>query len=248
MLAAVVQQRLLGGVVGGHAGLEHHEGLDLLHLIGIGHADDAAHLHVLMGVQNVLQLAGIDVVAGGDDHPLGAALEVDEALVVHGAQVAGVHPGQTVVMLPQGAGRLLGVVHVLLHDGGARQQDLALGAVGHLLVGVRLHDLDIGVGEGQADGALLVDIGGRQAAGRHRLGGAVALADLNDRVVIVQELVKLLLQLDGQAVAAGEHALQTAQVRAVHAGQAQQRLIQRGHAGDKVALVLHDLLGIALGG
>ena len=98
-------------------------------------------------------------------------------------------------------------VHVFFHDGGTGQQDLALLAVGQLLVGVGLDDLDVGIGEGQADGALLVDVGGRQAAGRHRLGGAVALPHLNDRVVVIQELVELLLQLDGQAVAAGEDAL-----------------------------------------
>ena len=69
-----------------------------------------------------------------------------------------------------------------------------------------------------------------------------------DGLVVVEELVELLLQLDGQAVAAGEHALEAAQIRAVHAGQAQQRLIERGHAGDEVAAVFHDLLGVALGG
>ena len=248
VLAAVVQQLPLRLVVGGDAALEHHKRLHLLHLVGIGHADDTAHLHVLMGVQNILQLTGIHVVAGGNDHPLGASLEVDEALLVHGAQIAGIHPRQPVRVLPQRMRRLLGVVHVLLHDGGARQQDLALLAVGHLLVGVGSDDLDIGVGEGQTDGALLIDVGGGQAAGGHRLRGAVALPHLNDRVVVVQEPVELLLQLNGQAVAAGEHALQTAEVGAVHAGQPQQRLVQSGHTGDKVALVLHDLLGVALGG
>ena len=69
-----------------------HKGLYLLHLIGIRHTDDAAHLHQLMGIQNVLQLAGVNVVARRNDHPLGSALEIDKALLVHGAQIAGMEP------------------------------------------------------------------------------------------------------------------------------------------------------------
>ena len=151
-------------------------------------------------------------------------------------------------MLAQGLGRLLGVVHILLHDGGAGQQDLALFTIGQLLVGAWLDDLDIGIGEGKADGALLVDVGGCQAAGGNGFGGAVALPYLHDSLVVIQEFVELLLQLDGQAVAAGEYALETAEVGAVHAGQTQQSFVQRRYAGDEVALVLDDLLGVALGG
>ena len=151
-------------------------------------------------------------------------------------------------MAAEGLGGLVGVVHVLLHDGGARQQDLALLAVGQLLVGVGLHDLDVGIREGDADAALLEHLGGRQAAGGDGLGGAVALPDLDDGLVVIEELVELLLELNGEAVAAGEDALQAAEVRAVHAGQAQQGLVEGGDAGDEVALVLGDELGVALGG
>ena len=69
-----------------------------------------------------------------------------------------------------------------------------------------------------------------------------------EAVVIGQKFVKLFLELDGQAVAAGEHSLQAAQVRAVHGGKPQQRLVKRGDAGDEVAMILYDLLGIALRG
>ena len=62
---------------------------------------------ILVAVQDVLQLGGIDVVAVGDDHALDALAEVDEAVVVHHAQVAGVDPGQAVGVGLQGLGRLL---------------------------------------------------------------------------------------------------------------------------------------------
>ena len=87
---------MLGFVVLFHAGNQLDEGFDLLHLVGIRHADDAAHLHEFVGVQNVLNLGGVDVVAGGDDHPLGSAAEIHEALAVHGAEVAGADPSQAV--------------------------------------------------------------------------------------------------------------------------------------------------------
>ena len=71
---------------------------------------------------------------------------------------------------------------------------------------------------------------------------------LDAGAVIRQELVELLLQLDGETVPAGEDALQAAQIGALHTGQAQQRLIQRGHARDQVAAVLDHVLGVGLGG
>ena len=248
MLGAVAHQRLTGRVVRGDAGGELDEGLDLLHPVGVGDADNAAHLHHLVRVEDVLDLTGVDVVAGRDDHALGAAAEVNEALRVHRAEVTGVDPSEAVGVTAQGLRGLVGMLHVLLHHGGAGEQDLALGAVGDLLIGARLNDLDVGVRERHADRALLEHMRRRQAAGRDRLGGAIALAHLHRRAVGVEELIQLLLQLDRQAVSAGEHALERAEVRALHARQTQQRLVERGHARDEVAVILGDELCIALGG
>ena len=90
VLGAVAHQRLTGRVVRGDAGGELDEGLDLLHPVGVGDADNTAHLHHLVRVEDVLDLTGVDVVAGRDDHALGAAAEVNEALRVHRAEVTGV--------------------------------------------------------------------------------------------------------------------------------------------------------------
>ena len=76
-------------------------------------------------------------------------------------------PGQAVGVPAQGVGGLLGLVDVLQHDGGAGQTDLALGAVGHLVLRTGLHDLVERVGEGDADGALLGLFHGRQLAVTH---------------------------------------------------------------------------------
>ena len=248
MLAAVGEDSLFRLGAFGNAGLEHDKGLDLLHLIRVGNADDAAHVDELVCVENILKLTGIDVVAGGYYHALCAALEVDKALVVHHAEIAGVHPCKAVVVLAQSLGGLLGVVYILHHDGGAGDEYLALLAVGQLLVGARLDYLVICIGEGESDAALLGHVRGSQAACRDAFGKAEALADLNFRVVVIQEFVELLFKLDRQTVAAGENALERAEVGVVHARQAQQRFVKRGNAGNEVAVVFGYLLCIGLCG
>ena len=45
-----------------------------------------------MAVEELLDLARIDVLAAADHHVLDAADDVAVALVVHGREVAGVHP------------------------------------------------------------------------------------------------------------------------------------------------------------
>ena len=75
---------------------------------------------------------------------------------------------------------------------------------------------------------------------------AIALPHLNGGVVVEEELVKALLQLHGEAVAPGVDPLEAAEVRVLHLGQPQQGLVQGGHAGDEVAAVLQQELGVAV--
>ncbi len=51
-----------------------------------------------MAVDDIFQLAGIDVVAGRDDHALDALREVDEAVLIHLAEVARMQPDASVVV------------------------------------------------------------------------------------------------------------------------------------------------------
>ena len=201
-----------------------------------------------MCVQNILQLAGINIVPAGNDHTLDALLEIDKPVVVHIAQVAGVYPHPPIGVGLQGLRRLLGVSHIFHHHGRAGNADLTLLAVGQALLRTGLYNVVVGIGERQPDGPLLRHMGRGQTACGHALGRAVALPHLNDRMVVKQELVKPLFQLDGKAVAAGEHALEEAQISALHRGQTQQGFVQGGYAGNKVAPVLQQQLGIALRG
>ena len=71
---------------------QHHHGPHRLAPVRIGHADhrDFAHRRVLR--HRLLDFAAVDVLAARDDHVLLAVDEVQVALVVDVADVAGVHP------------------------------------------------------------------------------------------------------------------------------------------------------------
>ena len=199
-----------------------------------------------MAVDDILQLGGIDIVAGGDDHPLHPLAEVHEAVLIHVAQVAGVQPDAPVVVAAQGGGGLLGVIHIAHHYAGAGDADLALDVRLHLGQGAGLHDLIEGIREGHADGAGPGIVLGGQAGGGDAFGGAVALPDLLSAAVGLQEGVHLPLQLRGQAVAAGEDALQEAQVRPLQLVRPQQGFEQGGHAGDQIGLLLQQNFGVGV--
>ena len=126
MLAAVVEKLFFRFVVRFIARTEHDEGLDLLDLIRVFDADDAGQKHLLIAVDDVFQLAGIDVVAGGDDHALHALREEDEAVLVHLAEIARVEPDAAVLMAAERVGRFFGIIDVAQHDGRARDADFAL--------------------------------------------------------------------------------------------------------------------------
>src|SRR5262245_24350915 len=74
------------------AGLGHHGGVDLLTPALAGDADHVALRYRRVLRQRVLDFGGIDVLAAGDDHVLDAVDHIDEAILVHVAAVAGVHP------------------------------------------------------------------------------------------------------------------------------------------------------------
>src|SRR5262249_660619 len=130
-------------------------GADLLAVLGVGHAD---HLHVLdlgVAVEELLDLARVDVLAAADDHVLDGPHAVAVALGVEGGEVAGVHPAAGVDRL----GGLLGVAPVPLHDRVAAGAELARRARRHdAAVGVDDLDLHMRVDAADAADALLQGI------------------------------------------------------------------------------------------
>ncbi len=106
---------------------------------------------------DLLYIAGIDIVAAGYDHVLFTVDDIKIALFVHGGDIAGVQPA-----IPQGLGGILGFVQIPGHDLGAFDDQLAALSPGHVAFpGFKIHDADIGIGDGNADAADLAFAAGK---------------------------------------------------------------------------------------
>ena len=175
-----------------------HKQLHLLHLIAVRHSDAAAHLHLVVRVEDVLDLCRIDVVSGGDYHPLRSSAEVYESLAVHAAEVSGVYPCEPVLVPAQSIGCLIRHVHVALHHRWACKEYLTFFAVRNFLVCARLYDLVVSIRERYSYAAFLVHLRRRKARCGNALCCAVALAHLHLGIVVEEELVQLLLELYGE--------------------------------------------------
>jgi hypothetical protein len=100
-----------------------------------------------VGVEELLDLARVDVLPAADHHVLDAADDVAVAVVAHHGQVAGVHPAVGVDRL----GGALGVVPVAQHHRVAAGAELAgLPTLDGLARG-RVDDLDLDVRRSAAD-------------------------------------------------------------------------------------------------
>ncbi len=150
-------------------------GDDLLAVLAVRHAD---HLHIghrRVGEQELLDLARIHVLAAADDHVLVAPDDLHVALVVHGRQVAGVHPARAVDGL---AGRFR-VVPVAEHHAVAAGAQLADLPARHDMA-VLVDDLALQVRLGTTDaGDAPFEVVARAGLGRHRAGLGHAVGDLH---------------------------------------------------------------------
>src|SRR3954462_13629221 len=100
--------------------LEDHGGADLLAHRLVGHADHRGLEHALVLVEDLLDLARVDVVAAADDQLLLAVDDEEVAVLVDLAHVAGVEPAVDDPLVG-----FLGLVPVALHDVVALDGDLA---------------------------------------------------------------------------------------------------------------------------
>jgi hypothetical protein len=71
------------------AGLHPDPGAELLAVLRVGHPDDLSVEDVGVGVEELLDLARVDVLAAADDHVLDPAGDLDEAVLVHDGEVTG---------------------------------------------------------------------------------------------------------------------------------------------------------------
>ncbi len=149
---------------------EHDRGADLFAEAVVGHPEHAALGHGVVFEDRGLDLGAVDVLATAQHHVLGAVDDVDEPVVVHAGDVAGVQPP-----VGDGLGGGLGLVQVALDDLGALDPQLAHPADGQrLAVGVDDLGLEARHRRSRAVGTIDEEVGadgGDDAAG---LGHAVA--------------------------------------------------------------------------
>src|SRR5277367_1958962 len=89
------RQNAFDGEGSARAGRSHDRGGDALAPELIGQTEHRAIGDAGDGDQRFFDLGGVDVLTARDDHVLQAALDEDEAVFVHHAEVAGVNPAAT---------------------------------------------------------------------------------------------------------------------------------------------------------
>ena len=141
--------------------------------LAVGQADDGHVPHFRVGVEDVLDLLGADVLAFADDDVLHATREHEVAVVAQVAEIA--RPEETFLVEGVGGERRVGVA---LADHGAADPDLAV----DVRPGDRAvegHDLDLGVDDGLPVGVgqLVVGVGRRTHRDHRHLGHAIAVHD-----------------------------------------------------------------------
>ena len=74
------------------SGITDQHGDHLFTEVGVGHTDHRRFGDPVDGVEDGLDLLGVDVFAAGDDHVARSALQGDATVVRHGGDVAGQEP------------------------------------------------------------------------------------------------------------------------------------------------------------
>ncbi len=136
MALTVCDQR---GRIDAATGAPHNERLDAFSPFLVGHSDNGGFGHIRVGDQRSFDLARIDVLATGDDHVFLSVDNENKSLVIHVAQIARLKPA-----VAHDLQRQQRVVPVSLHQGRARQHDLA-DLTGPALPSVGTDDPDVAV-------------------------------------------------------------------------------------------------------
>src|SRR4051794_27425863 len=214
LLLAVVAQLLGGGLV---TLLQGHDGDHLLAELGVRHPDHRRLGDRGMLVEDLLDLARIDVVAGADDHVLLAVDDEEVPVLVDLRQVAAVEPA-----VADRLARGIGPVPIALHHVVPADDDLADLAAMHLVV-LLVDDLHLDALDRGTDRArLALAVGVVEGSHRRRLAEAVALEDLAAELVLEGPH-----DLDRHRGATRAAQAQGRRVGAVGAGAAQHRRVHR---------------------
>ncbi len=218
----------------GLALLRHDVGLHPLARPVVGQSHDARLQHLRVPVDHRLDLGRVHVEAGHDDHVLHPVDDLEEPLVVHDRDVAGVQP-----FAPDHLRGRLGLVPIAEHHLGSLDAELAPLTLWHLAVRIlERDDPTVGVGDGQADRPVLRLVERVHVRHGRGLGEPVAL----DEVRTARHLVELLGDRAGKRRRAGDAGLHRLQVVLRGLRRLVQGDEQPGDAGEERRLLLVQLL------
>ena len=191
---------------------------DLLAEPAVGTPDHSGRRDRGVRQQHVLHVAGVDVEATPDDEVLDPVHDVEVAVGIEVADVAGVHPP----LAHRQCGGLR-VLPVALHHPGRPDAHLA-GLTGRHRLAELVDDAQLDAGKRQPHAAGTRCVVRVHGGGRGHLGAAVAVADPHPG----HPPFELLPHGDSQRRAAGGEVAQGGQVRGLQVLR-QQRLEHRGH-------------------
>ena len=146
---------------------EHDNGHRRLAPARVRHADDGGLAHLRQFVDHTFDFGGGDVLAAGDDHVLLAVGQIQEAVRIEIADVAGAEP-----VAEEGRRRLGRILPVALRDLRSAQADFAVLAGPEPIAGI-VADFDLDMGDGAAGRADFLDL----AAGLHERVAAAAFGE-----------------------------------------------------------------------
>src|SRR3954447_18160397 len=229
LLLDVLAQLVLGDVL---TILQRDRGADLFPQLGVRHAEHGGLGHRGMLVEDLLDLARVDVVAAADDQLLLAVDDEEVAVLVDLGHVATVEPA----VLDRVLGGV-GLVPVALHDVVALDDDLADLALVDL-VAVVVDDLHLDALDRRADRALLaLALAVVERGDRRGLAQAVPLEDR-----AIELVLEVAHELAGQRRAARDTDAQRRGVGVVGMLVVEDRAVHRRHAHeDRHAVAPDDL-------
>ncbi len=142
---------------------------DFLAVLRVRHADNLNVAHLLVGVDEVLDLLRVDILAAADNHIFDPPGDAVVAVAPPPREVAGVQPA---VRVDGGGG---GGRHfiITLHDVVAPRHELSVGVVGEVFAGSRIDNLAFDAGQRlphRADAHLHRVVGTAHCAARRRFG------------------------------------------------------------------------------
>lgn len=154
----------------GHS-FDQHQRILTLAVLPVINTDDSAVVNILAAGDIAFQVDGEDfVTVETGDHTLDASLDIQEAILVDVAQVAGVDPDLAIGMLTHYKIGFLGVIEVTLHHGRTGNTNLTVSVVAQLLTGFGIEDAHIHGQRGDADAALAVNFVYAEGSRGRKLG------------------------------------------------------------------------------